>query len=154
MNKIFNIRTAIGLACIIAALVLAYKPSIGPRPIENDLSVLNIEKPSDDILQIVTPMAQAITDPTDKAKLAIFNQEFSTRLLKYDTDIQKLNDVYVLAASTFFEDSLKNKYDNLDTNIIKLIELVTTDENHTITPEEKEKISKNFLGFSWALIYR
>ncbi|NBW58490.1 hypothetical protein EBR43_12100, partial [bacterium] len=41
----------------------------------------------------------------------------------------------------FFEDSLKNKYDNLDKNIIKLIELVTTDENHTITPEEKEKIS-------------
>jgi len=152
MKKLVNVRTAIGLACILLALVLAYKPSV--TPIENDLSVLNIEKPTDDILEVVVPMAKAITDPTDKAKLAIFNQEFSNRVTKYDADIQKLNDVYVLAAATFFEDSIKDKYDNLDQDIIKLINMVTTDENHALTPEEKNKISKNFLGFSWALIYR
>ncbi len=152
MKKLANIRTAIGLACILAALVLAYKPSI--KPIDNDLAVLNIEKPTDDVLQFVIPIAKTITDPTDRAKLAIFNQEFSSRVIKYDADIQKLNDVYVLAAATFFEDSIKNKYENLDQDIVKLIENVTTDENHNLTPEEKEKISKNFLGFAWALVYR
>lgn len=152
MNKLLNLRTAIGLACILLALGLMYKPS--PNKIDNDLSILNIEKPSQDILERVGPIAKTITDPTDRAKLAIFNQEFAKRVPSYDTDLQQVNDVYVIAAASFFENSLKDKYENLDVALVDLIQQVTTDENHKLTLEEKNKVSQNFLGLSWSLIQK
>lgn len=152
MNKLLNLRTAIGLICILLALGLMYNQ--GPNKVDNDLSILNIEKPTQDVLERVGPIAKAITDPTDRAKLAIFNQEFAKRVVSYDTDLQQVNDVYVLAASDFFENSLKNKYENLDVDVINLIQQVTTDENHKLTSEEKNKVSENFLGLSWSLIQK
>lgn len=152
MKKLLNIRTAIGIACIALALGLLYQGK--PNDSNNDLSVLNLEKPSPAVLAVVDPIARLVTDPTDRAKLAIFNQEFAKRVTSYDIDLQQLNDVYVLAASKFFEESIKNKYEDLDTSIVSLIQSVTTDENHKLTVEEKNKTSENFLGFSWSLIQK
>lgn len=152
MRKLLNIKFVIGVMCILYALSIIY--STNDKPFINDLSVLNIDKPSQSVLDIVNPTAKKISDPTDRAKLAIFNQDFAKRLVSYNTDIQKLNDVYVLAASTFFKDSIKDKYDNLDKDLIGFIQSVTTDENHSLTQEEKNKISEIFLGFSWVLIQK
>lgn len=152
MKKLLNVRTAIGITCILLALVLLYKPNI--KNVDNDLSVLNIEKPTAAILEKVSPIAKIVTDPTDRAKLAIFNQEFAKRVPTYDADTQQINDVYVTAAADFFGDSLHDKYDNLDNNIVSLIQSVASDENHKLTQDEKIKMSENFLGFSWSLIQK
>jgi hypothetical protein len=123
--------------------------------IDNDeVAILNIEKPSDDIISLVTPVSRLVTDPTDRAKLAIFNQEFSNRIVKYETDNQKVNDVYILAAKKFFKESIKDKYENLDTSLIDLFVGVVSNENHLLSQEEKEKVSKIFSGLAWSLIQK
>jgi hypothetical protein len=149
MNKFLNFRTLIGLAIILLALVPL--SNNGPSPILLDLK---IDQPLDATIEIVKPISSEIKDPTDRAKLAIFNQEFANRVKSYNTDVQKLNDVYVLSASKFFKDSLLNKYENLDTNIVALIEKVTTSENHTLTQDEKNQVSEYFMGLAWSLIQR
>jgi hypothetical protein len=120
----------------------------------NDVAILNIEKPSEEILTMVLPVSKLVTDPTDRAKLAIFNQEFSTRIVQYDTDNQKVNDLYVLAASKFFKGSLKDKYDGLDNGFITLLKDVVTEENHILSQEEKNELGKVFSGLAWSLIQK
>jgi hypothetical protein len=149
MNKFLNFRTLLGLAII--ALAFIPLSNNGPSPILLDIK---IDQPLDSTIEVVKPISVEITDPTDRAKLAIFNQEFANRVKSYDTDVQQLNDVYVLSASKFFKDSLVNKYENLDTNVVSLIEKVTTSENHSLTQDEKNKVSEYFMGLAWSLIQR
>lgn len=152
MNKFLNFRTIIGIFCIASALVLAYQSKMSV--VDNDLSVLNIEKPTAAVLEVVSPIAKIITDPTDRAKLAIFNQEFAKRVPSYDADVQQINDLYVHAAADFFQDTINDKYNGLDTKLVFLIQSITTDDNHKLTSEEKNKMSENFLGLSWSLIQK
>lgn len=149
MKKLLNFRTLLGLTIILLALVPW--PNSWPSPTLLDIK---IDQPLDATIEIVKPISSEITDPTDRAKLAIFNQEFANRIKSYDTDVQKLNDVYVLSASKFFKDSLVNKYENLDKNLVALIEKVTTAENHALTQNEKNQISEYFMGLAWSLIQR
>jgi hypothetical protein len=149
MNKFLNFRTLLGIAIILLAFIPLSNNQ--PNPILLDIK---IDQPLDATIEIVKPISVEITDPTDRAKLAIFNQEFANRVKSYDTDVQQLNDVYVLSASKFFKDSLVNKYENLDTNVVSLIEKVTTSENHSLTQDEKNKVSEYFMGLAWSLIQR
>lgn len=148
MTKIINIRSIVGLLCIIGALVLKYSNAT----VEDKQIVLDIPKPSQQIIEIVKPINEVILNSEDKAKLAVFNKEFASRIISYDTDVQQLNDVYVLSASYTFEETLKDKYNNLDSLLIDLIKKVTTDQNHKLTDQEKQLISEYFLGLSWVLI--
>lgn len=152
MKKLLNIRTIIGILCIVSALALAYQSKT--KNVDNDLSVLNIEKPTAAVLQVVAPIAKIVTDPTDRAKLAIFNQEFAKRVPSYDADVQQINDLYVYAAADFFKDTINDKYSGLDTKLVSLMQSVTTDENHKLTSDEKLKMSDNFLGLAWSLIQK
>jgi hypothetical protein len=148
MNKLLNLKSLIGLVLICVGLFLPL------TKVDNDPILLNINKPTQEILEIVQPLSNIITDPTDRAKFAIFNQEFANRVKGYNTDIQQLNDVYVLAGSSFFQDSIKDKYKDLDIMIVDLIKQSVTDDNHTLTNEEKEKLSSNFMGLAWSLIQK
>lgn len=125
-----------------------------PQPEPVPVSIINVDKPNESVLVKVQKFSDLITDPTDRAKLAIFNYEFANRVTKYNTDLQKLNDVYVLAAKTFFKDSLKNKYQLLPEMIVSLIQDTTTDENHILTPNELQSINENFAGVAWVLIQK
>lgn len=147
MTKFLNLNTIVGILLIAAGLVL-YRPAI-----DKDLINLNIDEPSASVLEIVKPVSQLVTDPTDKAKFAIFNQEFAKRVINYKADIQQINDVYVLAASAFFKDSLRDKYEDLDVKLVDLIKSITTEDNHKLSQEELTKISEYFMGLSWSLIY-
>jgi hypothetical protein len=149
MTKFLNIKTVIGILLIVAGLVL-YKPVL---TVDKDLINLNIEKPSAQVLELIQPISSLITDPTDRAKLAIFNQEFSKRIINYSADIQQINDVYVLAASEFFKDTLKDKYAELDVKLVSLISGVTSEDNHKLSQEELTKLSDYFNGLSWSLIH-
>lgn len=127
---------------------------INPIPEPPNVTILNIDKPSAEVINSVMPLASAITDPTDKAKMAIFNYEFATRILDYNTNLQQVNDVYVLAAKTFFKDAIVGKYKDLPVGVINLIESVTGKDNHILTQEEKQKLNEKFMGFAWALIQK
>jgi hypothetical protein len=137
----------IGIALLTIGLFLG-----NSKPVDNQLKLLEIDKPNPETISLVFPVANIITNPDDKAKVALFNHEFSKRIISYDADIQQINDVYVLAASKFFQESMKDKYKDLDLKLIDLIKSVTTDDNHRLTDEEKKILSQRFSGLSWALI--
>ena len=149
MKKLFNIPCVIAIVCILVGLCWPVSTNTN---IDNDTLLVNIAKPTTSILELVNPISNTVTDDTDRVKLAIFNQEFATRVKTYEVDAQQVNDVYVLAGSLFFENSLRGKYKNLDTMMIELIQKSTSDDNHKLTTAEKEELSSSFMGLSWSLL--
>lgn len=147
MKKLLNLKSVIGLCCILYALVLLYKPTDNPI----NFNVLDLEKPSVEILAVVKPISKMVTNTVDKAKLAVFNQEFGKRILSYNVDAQQINDIYVAAASCFFQDSMNDKYDGLGESIVELMKSVVSEDNARLTEIQKLQMSKNFLGLSWSL---
>lgn len=153
--KILKIVVALGLLWFV---FYGSIPSIDINPIPDEIdeveAIIDIDRPSDEIIEQVRPAANLVTDIEDKAKMALFNYEFANRVTKYNTDVQQLNDLYTDAGSRFFEDALKGKYENLPVELRKLFSSVTTDDNHVLSQEEKQKIKELFTGLSWALIER
>jgi hypothetical protein len=145
MKQILKLKNLLAIAIIVVAFWPNQKP---------DAVLLNIEKPTQQIVELVKPLSDIVTDPTDRAKMAIFNQEFAERVSGYNTDTQQVNDVYVLAASNFFKDSLVDKYRDLDRLIVGLIEHTTSADNHSLSQEEKNKLSESFMGLAWSLIQK
>lgn len=133
-------------------------PSIDLNPIKNEVdevqALLDIEKPSDTILNQVKPVADLVTSVEDRAKVALFNHEFSSRITKYETDAQQLNDVYTKAAANFFKEEMKGKYPGLSDGLVNLLKSVVTDDNHVLDTDEKQRLKDLFSGLSWALIER
>lgn len=120
-----------------------------PKPIIN----LDLDKPSDDIIMITQKLNDIITNSLDRTRLAVFNYSFSKRLSNYNNiDTQKLQDVYVLAAEYYFADSIKDKYENLDKELIKLFSTILGDDNHILSEDDKVKLKNTFGGLAWRLI--
>lgn len=128
--------------------------TIDKTPEPEPVSILNIDIPLQEIKDRVAIFGNIITDPSDKAKIAIFNYEFANRISGYNTDNQKVNDVYSLAGKIFFQDSMVDKYDNLAEEIVKLLKEIITDDNHLLTQEEKDQINQYFKGIAWVLIQK
>lgn len=153
--KILKIAVALGLLWFV---FYGSVPSIDINPIPDEIdevqAIIDVDKPLDAIIEQVKPVANLITDIEDRAKLALFNYEFANRVTKYETDVQKLNDVYTDAGMRFFEDTLKGKYESLPSQLQKLFSSVTTDDNKVLNQEEKQKLKELFAGLSWALIER
>lgn len=125
------------------------KPEPKPEPV---VEILNIDKPSGDVLNRVKEFSDIITDPNDRAKIAIFNHEFAARVISYETTSQQVNDVYAMAGKIFFKKTLVDKYDGLAEKIVSLLEEIMTDENHAVSLEEKNKINEYFMAIAWVLI--
>ena len=126
-----------------------------PKPEPNPAAkILNIDKPSQDVIKVVQVFSSIVKDPNDRAKLAIFNHEFATRVIEYNTSVQQVNDVYVLAGKIFFKKSLVDKYDGLAENIKDLLASILTEENHVVTTEEKQKLNEYFMAVAWVLIQK
>ena len=126
-----------------------------PKPEPNPAAkILNIDKPSQDVIKVVQVFSNIVKDPNDRAKLAIFNHEFATRVIEYNTSVQQVNDVYVLAGKIFFKKSLVDKYDGLAENIKDLLASILTEENHVVTTEEKQKLNEYFMAVAWVLIQK
>lgn len=113
--------------------------------------IVDIEKPSQEVLDKTTPIAKLITDKNDKLNLCLFNNVFSNRLISYETDAQKLNDVYVEAGKNFFGDSIKGKYQGFSSGLDDLFSSVLGTENHEITNNEKSILSETFRGLAYCL---
>lgn len=156
MQKFLNFKNIVGLSFIIIGLALEIGPRlphlIKPQP---DIAILDIDKPNEKILTLVQPISDLIIDPTDRAKMAIYSQEFANRVKKYDAQLQQINDILKLSAESFFQGSIKDKYVGLDDSIVSLITLAAGgDDNHKITESEKNELSDLFMGLAWALIQR
>lgn len=154
MKSALSIKNILAIILVLFGTVLAIQSSNNTVIDKDDVAVLDIKEPSKEIIELVKPISQLITDPTDRAKLAIFNQEFANRIVKYTTDNQQTNDVYVLAASHFFDSSIKGKYDQLDSKIVELLRSSIGDDNHILTEAEKADISAKFMGLAWSLIQK
>jgi len=116
--------------------------------------ILDIDRPSDNVIKDVSVFSDLITDPSDRAKIAIFNYEFAQRVLKYNTDVQQVNDVYSLAGKLFFKQTLVDKYEGLSGNIKRILQQILTEENHILTQEEKQSLNEYFMGIAWVLIQK
>lgn len=150
---------------IIAVILLLYsvfgqglldgfdKPKPKPEP-NPAAEILNIEKPTEQILKDVNVFSDIVSEPSDRAKLAIFNYEFAERVVGYDTSVQQVNDVYSLAGKIFFQQKLVNKYEGLSDNLKRILEKILTEENHLVTPEEKQSLNEYFMGIAWVLIQK
>lgn len=123
-------------------------------PVTPEVAIIDVEKPSEDVLERVKIFKDLITEEEDKQRIAIFNYEFSKRVVGYETSSQQINDVYSLAGKLFFSNSIVGKYDGLAENIVSLMEDVLSDENHRVSEEEKALLSKYFAGVAWVLIQR
>lgn len=153
--KIAKILVAIGLLYFV---FFGSVPDININPLPDEVdeveALLNVDEPSEAVLQTVKPVADLITETEDRAKLALFNYEFASRITRYNTDAQQLNDVYTTAAANFFDEKFKGKYDGLSEGLTNLLRSVTTDDNHVLTTDEKQRLKDLFNGLSWALIER
>lgn len=151
MNKNI-IGSIIGVILIVIALFPANIPNIIPTPNPKPTINLDVEKPTQDIIDLVTPLNDLITDPEDRVNLAVFNYVFSKRIGSYDIDVQKLNDLYVLAGENFFGDSINGKYKDLYLKIQELFEHSLGSENHVLSADEKVSLKNTFGGLSWRMI--
>jgi len=146
---------------IIATLLIAYgifgldfiKYIPVPTPPE-PIVILNVDKPRQEVIDTVKNVSSLVTDPTDRAKIAIFNYEFATKVKGYNSNLQQVNDVYTLAGKTFFKEELVGKYTGLSDAITKLISDLVSDDNHDLVQSEKDKISEYFMGLSWTLLQK
>ena len=151
--KSSTIRTVLGLLIILIGLFLPQIQERIPDLIpDTPTPSIVIEEPTQEIKDKTLKVAEKVTDTKDRLDLCVFNKVFSERVLGYDADVQQLNDIYTESGKILFKDSLKGKYDGYGTGVISLISEITGSENHKLTEEEKQKISKVFSGLSWSLI--
>lgn len=129
------------------------KPKPTPKP-NPAAEILKVDKPTEQILKEVNVFSDIVSEPSDKAKLAIFNYEFAERVVAYDASVQQVNDVYSLAGKIFFQQKLVNKYEGLSDNLKRILEKILTEENHLVTPEEKQSLNEYFMGIAWVLIQK
>jgi hypothetical protein len=125
-----------------------------PTPKPEPIAILNIEKPSQDVIDRVQKFSSLVKDPTDRAKIAIFNYEFATKVVGYEANLQQVNDVYTLAGKTFFKNSIVGKYSGLSDMLVELLTQVAGDKNHILNEKEKSDIHDNFMGIAWVLIQK
>ena len=123
--------------------------SIVPQPQQE---IIQVDKPSQEIIDEVQVISDIISDPSDRAKLAIFNYEFANRVLGYDTTSQQLNNVYVLAGKNFFESKLVNKYESLSDELMRIFEKVLSSDNHRLSQDEKQDLHEYFMGIAWVIV--
>ena len=147
---------------IIALLLLIFSvfgggldlSNILPKPEPPNAAILVIETPSKEVLDRVEIFSTIVTNPDDRAKLAIFNYEFAKRVTEYNTNAQQVNDVYSLAGKSFFNTTMIDKYDNLAEQIVELMSECIGKQNKSVTQIEKEKLHDHFMGIAWVLIHK
>ena len=111
-----------------------------------------VDKPNQEIIDHVQVISEIITDPSDRAKLAIFNYEFANRVQNYNTNSQQVNDVYTLAGKNFFGDTLVDKYDNLSSELVEIFKQILSADNHTLSNDEKKRLHDYFMGIAWVIV--
>lgn len=144
-------KTIIGLALLAVGL---FWPQIQERIPDFTIPsepALNIAEPSEEIKNKVSSISSEVVDDMDRFNLAVFNNVFSERVLEYSGNkAQQVNDIYTDAAKTFFGDKLKGKYSNLASGLTGLMSDTLGSEDHVVSSEESQNLSKDFQGLAWS----
>ena len=146
-------RALLGLALIVIGLFYNKISDfiVIPDP-EPDVTIIEIDKPSQEIIKVTKPVADLVTDKDDRLKLCIFNKIFAERVVGYfDIKAQQTNDLYVQAATNYFGTTLRGKYDGYANSLTGLFKGVIGTQAHALSDGEKSELSQTFLGFAWCL---
>lgn len=111
-------------------------------------------KPDDKYIKETEKIASIITDKEDRTDLAILNVEFTKRIDSYmskNVSSQQLVDLYSNSIKEYFLDRLKGKYENLPEEAKKMFSNIVGDEDHSLSKEEFDSVSKTLLAFAWNL---
>ena len=128
-------------------------PNGNVTPITPPTTIIDMEKPSDDIIKSVSAFSDVITDPTDRTRIALFNYEFASRINNWDNiNNQQINDVYTKAGNDFFRETLVDKYNSLAEMIISLMQNSVGDDLHILTDKEKDNLQEHFSALAWVLV--
>ena len=149
-------RALLGLVLIIAALFFGGNPNVPPEPKppkpEPNIPIINIDKPSEEIISVTKPVADLVTDANDRLRLCCFNKVFSDRIQNYPAiKGQQTNDLYVRAAKNYFGDDLQGKYDGFSAGVTGFFKRDIGTKNNPLSDEQKAALSKTFSGFAWCL---
>ena len=150
-----RLRISLGLAIMIAGLSLPTVEKfivdvIEPQPSIRE--VMEIERPSDELIAQVSPIDDVITDKKDEESFAIFNKEFSDRVGNYETKGQAVLDIYSMAGEAVFGTELQDKYDNDILPLVSdLMKEVMEDYDSQLTDEKREALREKFGAVSWTL---
>ena len=122
------------------------------KNVVNKEKVVYIEpKPDQKDIDDTKPLADLITDKDDRAKLAVFNYEFSNRLSNYKVTAQQLIDIYATAGKILFQGEFKDKYPTYGSSLTKVFLDIVGEEEHVLTAEELASVQKKFSAISWNL---
>lgn len=114
---------------------------------------LGLSQPSDEISNIVADIDDIVTDKEDRLAIAIFNKVCADRIPNWpEFTQQEWNDIYVSAAKKFFGNSMRGKYENLDTFIVSLISDITGDEIGNLSADDRKQVVDRLNGIAWHLI--
>ena len=146
-------RALLGLMLIIISLFYDKIPDLIPKPGPGpDAPIIDINEPSQEIISVTRPIADLVTDENDRLKLCCFNKVFADRVGGYlGIKAQQANDLYVQAAKNYFSTTLQEKYDGLSEGLTSLFKREIDTQEHTLSDEERSKLSKTFLGLAWCL---
>lgn len=111
-------------------------------------------KPEDKYVKETEKIASIVTDKEDRIDLAILNVEFAKRIDSYmskNVSSQQLVDLYSNSIKEYFLDRLKGKYENLPEEAKKIFSNIIGDEDHALSKEEFDSVSKTLLAFAWNL---
>lgn len=112
-----------------------------------------IDKPDDAFITKTKPVADLVTNKSDREMMAVFCEEFSNR--KYtDVTMQNMNDILTEAGKVFFKGTLKGKYAGLETELVKLVNVQEIDSaDNKLYPEQLKEISNNYKALAWNLVH-
>ena len=146
-------RAILGLGLILVGLFYNKISEIIvlPDP-EPDVTIVEIDKPSEDIIDATKPVADLVIDKEDRLSLCIFNKIFAERIVGYfNIKAQQVNDLYVQAARNHFGTTLQAKYDGFSIGLTNLLKRGVGSQQHVLSPEEQNELHETFLGLAWSL---
>ena len=120
-----------------------------PEPVT---PIIEIEKPTEEVIAVTNPVANLVTDQDDRLNLCVFNKIFAERVVGYlDIKAQQVNNLYVQAARNHFGTTLQAKYDGLSVGLTNLLKRGVGSQQHILSPEERDELHETFLGLAWCL---
>lgn len=122
-------------------------------PVEPSVrEVMMITKPSDEMIKLALPLDEVITKKSDEESFAVFNKEFSDRVVNYETKGQAVLGIYSTAIETVFGKRLKEDYDNKIGVVVKqAMEEVMGDYETNLTEKQRKDLQEKFESYSWVL---
>jgi len=151
-----RLRIILGTAIIILGcsipLIEKGLVSVIVTPEPSIRQVMEIERPSDEMITLVTPWRETITEKQDQESFAIFNEEFSDRISQYEAKGQSVLQIYSSVSKEVFGKKLKDNYGGeVGSLVVEAMESVLGEFDTPLTDEKKLALTERFSAIAWSL---